>query len=210
MNILVIEDNKLYYETLKLDLEKFGYKVSSPINFRCLESIDYKQFDVVMLDITLPNIDGRNLIKTIKKSVNPVVFMLTSIDNGTVELDCLKLGADDYIIKPHYGPVLDFKLKQHLKLEKDIVEICSHKLSMETLKIDDTINLTAKEYKVLLCLHAKGNEVCSKEELLRCLWENDYFVELGALYTLVFRLRKKLEDTNINIKSTNGGYQIAS
>lgn len=210
MNICIIEDNELYRNRLIDDLISLGYKVSTYTDFKQIEFADYSEFDVVLVDIGLPNIDGRRLIKTIKEHSNVAVFMLTSVDNGAVELECLTLGADYYIIKPHYTPVLDFKLKQVLNLETDTVEIGSHKLNKDTLKIDDRISLTAKEYKILLCLHQKGSEVCSKEELLRNLWESDYFVEVGALYTMIHRLRKKLENTSINIRSIDGGYQIVT
>lgn len=208
MNVYIIEDNELYRKNLKADLESYGYNVSLCETFNRVESVDYTAFDIVILDISLPNLDGRNLIRTIKNNSKAIVFMLTSNNNGTAEYESLKLGVDDYIVKPHYAPVLNLKIKQALNHEVEQINICGHSLNKETLKIDNKINLTAKEYKVLIFLHSKLGQVCTNNEILRALWESDFFVEMGALYTMMYRLRKKLEPTNISIKNDKGGYTI--
>ncbi len=208
MNVYLIEDNEQYRGRLRNDLEEYGYNVEISNYFDELEQVDYSKFDIVILDISLPNLDGRNLIKLIKQNSHAVVFMLTSDNSQLTEFDCLKLGADDYIVKPHFMPVIDLKIKQFLNLETEIIEICGHKVNKETLKIDEKINLTAKEYKILMCLNSKRGQTCSNKMILRMLWESDFFVEMGALYTMVYRLRKKLETTDIVISNVTGGYKI--
>lgn len=208
MDILIIEDNKLYCEKLAEDLIAYNYNISICKDFSHLEEIDYSRYNLVLLDISLPNIDGRSMINIIKTSSKANVIMLTSDNANSSEFESLKLGADDYIIKPHFMPVLDLKIQQLINTPSDVIKICGHLLNKQNMKIDDNINLTAKEYKILMCLYSKSDQVCSKSEVLKNLWQSDFFVESGALYTLIHRLRKKLENTNINIKNVKGGYQI--
>lgn len=208
MNVYIIEDSEQYREHLKKDLEEYGYNVEICKYFDELEQVEYSKYDIVFLDISLPNLDGRNLIEFIKRNSDAVIFILTSDNSHLTEFDCLKLGADDYIIKPHFIPVVDLKIKQFINFETETIEICGHKLNKETLKIDEMINLTAKEYKILMCLYSKRGQTCSNKLILRMLWESDFFVEIGALYTMIYRLRKKLGPTNIEISNVTGGYKI--
>lgn len=208
MKILIVEDNLVYRKKLETDLIESGYELEILMNFdQCLQ-FDYSLFELIILDIGLPNLDGRDLISFIKKKSNAKIIMLTSDNTGAAEYKSLLLGADDYIIKPHYLPVLKLKIDALINKNNEQVSICGHSINTETLTIDQDIKLTAKEYKILMAIYRANNFKCTKEELLRSLWESDFFVEEGALYTMVYRLRKKLETTNINIVNTRGGYKI--
>lgn len=208
MKILIIEDNHTYRQKLQKDLIEYNYTVEIANNFKTLQTLDYNKYELVIIDIGLPNTDGRELIETIKLNPKAQVIMLTSNNDSTIEYESLHLGADDYIIKPHNIAVLDLKIKKLLKSFENKQQINGHTVNHQTLKIDDQIKLTAKEYKILLAIHNNQNNFCSKSELLKNLWDSDYFVDEGALYTLVYRLRKKLVSTNIKIENTQGGYKI--
>lgn len=208
MKILIIEDNTVYRKILETDLIESGYDIDILTDFDSYFQADYSVYDLIILDIGLPNLDGRDLITFIKKKSNAKIIMLTSDNSGSVEYESLLLGADDYIIKPHYLPVLKLKIQSLVSQTNDQVIICGHNINTETLTIDKTIKMTAKEYKILMAIYRSKNHQCTKSELLRSLWESDFFVEEGALYTMVYRLRKKLETTNINIVNTRGGYKI--
>lgn len=208
MRVLIIEDNERYRNKLIGDLQSLNYEVVAPVTFTGLAGYDYTTFQLVILDVGLPQIDGRNLIKVIKRGSSAAVIMLTSSSSGEIEYESLKLGADDYIVKPHYLPVLELKIDSLINNQLKQLEICGHYVNPQNLKVDERIKLTAKEYKILVAIYKHQDHLVSKDQLLRDLWESDYFVEEGALYTLIYRLRKKLDDTNIVIKNTRGGYKV--
>lgn len=208
MKILIIEDNDVYRKNLETELRINEYDVDTLLQFDQYQQFDYSNYDLILLDIGLPALDGRDLITLIKNNSTARIIMLTSDSSGAVEYDSLLLGADDYIIKPHYLPVLKHKIDPLGNKSNENVSICGHSINTETLTIDQVIKLTAKEYKILMAIYRSNSKQCTKEELLRSLWESDYFVEEGALYTMVYRLRKKLEGTNIKIVNTRGGYKI--
>lgn len=208
MKILIIEDNAVYRKTLETDLITSGYDVEIILKFENYVEIDYSLYNLIILDIGLPNLDGRDCISFIKKNSNAKIIMLTSDNSGAAEYESLLLGADDYIIKPHYLPVLKLKIDTLETKAREQIVICGHSINTETLTIDQNIKMTAKEYKILMAIYRSSKHQCTKPELLRNLWESDFFVEEGALYTMIYRLRKKLEPTNINILNTRGGYKI--
>lgn len=208
MKILIIEDNQRYAQNLKLDLEASGFDVTNTTDFANLEKLEYSEYKLVILDIGLPNLDGRNIIKFIKHCGDIKVIVLTSESNGQTELTSLLEGADDYITKPHYTPVLIHKVNKLISNESSVIKYKQHTIDMQTMKIDNKIKLTNKEYQVLLYLLNNRGKICSKSSILKNMWQSDYFIEQGALYTLIYRLRKKIESTAIVIQNDEGGYYI--
>lgn len=208
VKLLVIEDNRVYQERLAVDLTELGYDVEIFTQFQNYTTHDYSPYDLVLLDIGLPDLDGREIITYIKNSSKAKIIILTSTNSGEVEYKSLLLGADDYIIKPHFVPVLNLKIQALISTNNQDTIICGHHINLQTLTIDNKIKLTAKEYKILIAIYNSTAHQCTKNELLRNLWESDFFVEEGALYTMIYRLRKKIESTNINITNTRGGYKI--
>ncbi len=206
MEILIVEDNEIYRNKLRADLISLGHHVEVVLEFNELDNYRFKQFDLIILDITLPSINGLDLIQVIKSCSYARIFMLTSDESQKTEYNATLNGADDYITKPHYLPLLDYKIKQ-LTEEANII-YKEHTIDLSTMKIDNQIKLTKQEYQILIHLLNNRNKACSKNQLLELLWENNFFVEIDALYSLIYRLRKKLLATEITIENRKGSYWI--
>ena len=154
-------------------------------------------FDLVLLDIMLPKIDGYELIEYIRPMNIPVIFLTAK---GTVKdkIHGLKLGADDYIVKPFQsGEVLARieavlrrfgKTSSRLSFANVIVDLCSRKVFQDSSEID----LTAKEFDLLTELIRNKNIALYREKLYEKVWNEPYFGDTRTLDTHIQRLRKKL------------------
>ncbi len=206
MKILVVEDNTTYRNHIVKELQDQGYLVDFIVDFSQLKIYNYSTYDLILLDISLPNYNGIDLIDNIKNQSNSKIFMLTSNENKTTEFKAIVTGADDYITKPHYLPLLIHKI--NLLNNKTSIVFKSHIIDLQTMRIDNEIKLTKQEYQVLIHLLHNRNTYCTKDQLLDLLWENNFFIEIDALYSLIYRLRKKLRTTAIIIENSKGAYCI--
>lgn len=206
MKILIIEDNIINRKALIEDLSKHQFIVEAISDFNCLEALDYSPYQLIILDIRLPNYNGIDLISQIKQSSQAKIFMLTSDERKTTEYESVIRGADDYLTKPHYLPLLLHKI--NLINDTNILMCHGHEINLHTMRIDQKIKLTKQEYQVLIYLINHQNQYCTKNQLLELLWENNFFVEVDALYSLIYRLRKKLDPTQIKIINHKGAYCI--
>ena len=199
MHILIVEDDEAISDLLCQDLGDEGYKCTCAYDGRQAADLleENTCFDLVLLDIMLPKIDGYELIEYIRPMNIPVIFLTAK---GTVKdkIHGLKLGADDYIVKPFQsGEVLARieavlrrfgKTSSRLSFANVIVDLCSRKVFQDSSEID----LTAKEFDLLTELIRNKNIALYREKLYEKVWNEPYFGDTRTLDTHIQRLRKKL------------------
>ena len=217
--ILLVEDSETIIMGLKYSLEQenFNVKVSKTV-IDTKKIIEQEEFDLVLLDITLPDGNGFEICRFIKQIKDIPVIFLTARDEETNVVMGLDLGADDYIIKPFRIRELISRINSVLR-RYDKQENKTNILEYKNIKIDinlakvykdgKEITFTSLEYKILLMLFSNQKKLITREELLDKIWDiAGNFVNDNTLTVYIKRIREKLEDENI-IKTVRGlGYRI--
>ena len=216
--IYLVEDDDNLNLILKTYLEKEGWRVVNFFNGEeALNFIEEKP-DLWILDIMLPNISGYQLIKKIKEAnpTTPVIF-ISARDQDIDRVIGLELGSDDYLAKPFLPRELILRVNNILnRSRKDSnsksgligpYEIC---FDERLVKINNkTLDLTTKEYDLLLYLYNNQNIALSREQILSKIWGSDYFGSTRVVDDLVRRLRKKMD--MLDLETIYGyGYKVTS
>lgn len=207
MKILIIEDEKALLETIYEYLTSEGFVCETSLTyFEAEDKLSSFRYDMVILDLTLPDGNGIKLIPLIKE-MNPVSGILilsarNSVDDKVTGLD---LGADDYIIKPFYLAELNSRIKSlarrrffDSKNELIFNEIRVNIDSNEVFINEKIIELTRKEYEILLFFMTNRNKVITRESIAEHVW-GDYIFEadnFDFIYSHIKNLRKKIEMKN--------------
>lgn len=197
--ILIIEDEQAISDLIKMNLDIAGYDSRQVFNGSEALSI-FEQYcpDLILLDVMLPDRDGFEVMSKIKPSGIPAIF-LTAKNTLADKVKGLKMGADDYIIKPFEAMELLARIEAVLrryesKKESTIFEDIEIDLEERTVKKDgNLIELTMKEYELLLLLIRNRNKALSREVILEAVWEYDYIGETRTVDIHIQKLRKKLE-----------------
>lgn len=197
--ILIIEDEQAISDLIKMNLDIAGYDSRQVFNGSEALSI-FEQYcpDLILLDVMLPDRDGFEVMSKIKPSGIPAIF-LTAKNTLADKVKGLKMGADDYIIKPFEAMELLARIEAVLrryesKKESTIFEDIEIDLEERTVKKDDNlIELTMKEYELLLLLIRNRNKALSREVILEAVWEYDYIGETRTVDIHIQKLRKKLK-----------------
>ncbi len=211
MKLLTVEDNLMILKGLKYYLESEGFIVDKATTYKeALDLILFNNYDLILLDISLPDGDGFNLAKEIKENYKIPIIFLTAKDDIDDICNGLLL-ASDYIIKPFRNRELLARIKKALHLN-DIIEFNNLKIDTnkkEIYKNNVEINLTSLEYKLFMSLLDNRNKVLSREFLLdKIERETGNFVNDNTLRVYIKRIREKLNDENI-IRTVKGiGYVI--
>lgn len=218
--ILIIEDDETICLGLKYYLEQEGFKVITTYKKdEVLEIIKYTS--IVLLDINLPNINGFDLFKEIKKVKDVPIIFLTANDLEVSIVRGLDMGADDYITKPFKTRELLSRIKNVLRRNKsnsNIINIGNIVIDLNQAKVFkngiDTL-LTSLEYKILLTLALNPDTIFSREKLLADIWDvNEEYVYDNTLTVYIKRIRDKIEDNPNNPKiilTIRGvGYKVGS
>ncbi len=213
MGILLIEDNITISKGLQYFFEKSGFNmdISNTIS-NAIEKIENKKYDLIILDIALPDGNGCDFYKNyIKKTEIPTIF-LTANDTEDDIVKGFDLGADDYITKPFSSRELLARAKRILmKNKKNIICVRNIKFDfekMEVYKDENKIDFTSLELKILSLLFSNINKVVSRAYILECIWNwtgNDVYDNTVTVY--MKRIRAKIgEDIIITVKGV--GYRI--
>ncbi len=211
MKLLTVEDNLMILKGLKYYLESEGFVVDKATTYKeALDLILFNNYDLILLDISLPDGDGFNLAKEIKENYKIPIIFLTAKDDIDDICNGLLL-ASDYIVKPFRNRELLSRIKKALHLN-DIIEFNNLKIDTnkkEIYKNNVEINLTSLEYKLFMSLLDNRNKVLSREFLLdKIERETGNFVNDNTLRVYIKRIREKLNDENI-IRTVKGiGYVI--
>ena len=220
MNILLIEDNESILKGLVYSLEQERFKVTTAMTIKdskdLLESNNI--YNLIILDISLPDGSGFDLCKYIKSNYNIPIIFLTAKDEEQDVVQGFDLGADDYIIKPFRTRELISRanniLRRYNNIQTNIITSSNIKIDLDAQRVyknDDEIVLTALEYKILALLFTNINQTVSREKILDKIWDiAGNYVNDNTLTVYIKRIRAKLSPNDI-IKTIKGiGYRIES
>lgn len=210
--IYLVEDDENLNLVLKTYLENEGWKVESFLNGSSAQESISKTPDLWILDIMLPDIDGYQLIREIKAASPevPVIF-ISARDADIDRVVGLELGSDDYLPKPFLPRELVLRVKKLLdRLNPSINNIgpyiINHK-SREIRLVDEIIDLTTKEYDLILYFAKNQDIALSREQILDYIWGEDYFGSDRVVDDLIRRIRRKM--TQLNLETIYGyGYKV--
>ncbi len=208
MKILLLEDDLMLSEVIVEQLEEYGYRVKAIYDGLEAEEILFEEkFDLLLLDVNVPNLNGFELLKEVRNSgnVTPAIF-ITSMNQSQDVVEGFKLGANDYLKKPFEMVELQARIeniKRQFKIDNmEIIEIyegVSYDPSRSLLKVDSKeVILSKKEGEFLsYFLHHRG-EVVSSDELFVNLWSYDTSPSASTLRTYIKMLRKHLGEESIS------------
>ncbi|MGN0350017.1 MAG: response regulator transcription factor [Roseburia sp.] len=199
MNVLIVEDDEAIANLLYMDLSDEGYHCSIASDGKVAADMleESSNYDLILLDIMLPEIDGYELLEYIKPTEIPVIFLTAK---GTVNdrIKGLKMGADDYIVKPFQsGEVIarmEAVLRRYGKSEKRL-NFADVKVDLESRKVfqdGKEIDLTVKEFDLLVELIRNKNIAQYRDKLYEKIWKEPFMGDTRTLDTHIQRLRKKL------------------
>lgn len=209
--ILVVEDEKPIADIIKFNLEKEGYQVDCIHDgSEAIDSVLSSPPDLMLLDLMLPGADGIEVCRRVRQHYQLPIIMLTAKDSELDKVLGLEIGADDYVTKPFSNRELLARIKANLRrvqTQNDpVIQETKNKnsLSVGELSIDassfvvtkrgKTIDLTHKEFDLLLNLAKHVNQVLTREHLLQSVWGYDYFGDVRTVDVAIRRLREKIED----------------
>ena len=201
--ILVVEDDLDIQELLKNFLQEVGYEISlASDGVEALSAFSAAQFDLVLLDVMLPKIDGFAVCEFIRKQSQVPIIMLTALSGEEEQIRGLDLQVDDYITKPFSMPILIRKIAAVLRRSSGPQEDEHKTISYQNLVLDcdnytATVNgtayeLTQREFEVLRELLTNQGRILTRQNLLDKLWRYDFYGDERVVDTHIKNLRKKL------------------
>ena len=216
--VLLIEDEENIRKIISYDLRKAGHTIVESGDGQEALDIALKQpFDVLIIDWMLPHVSGIEIVQKLRtQHVDSVMIMLTARDDETDILYAFDQGADDYVTKPFSPRELLARVNAHMKrqskrMEKDL-EIGELRINLkrrEALLKDELLTLTKKEFDLLEYFVSNKNIVLSRDAILNDIWGFDYDGDTRIVDVHVFKLRTKLQGSNVHIKSSRGvGYLL--
>lgn len=208
MKVFIVEDDRAIFQSLKEGMEKWGLKVAEPENFQdILSSFNAEQPHLVIMDIQLPVYDGFHWCREIRAVSKVPILFLSSRDHPMDMVMAMQMGADDYIQKPFHSDVLIAKIQATLRRVYSYGEEASDVLEWNGAAIDlkrgmirlggKEAELTKNEFFILTVLVEARDEIVSRDELIRKLWDDERFVNDNTLTVNVTRLRQKLADIGL-------------
>lgn len=216
--ILIVEDDLAIQALLHDFIQEAGYEVTlASDGVEALSYFSERGFDLVLLDIMLPKIDGYGVCEVIRRKSNIPIVMLTALDAEENQIKGLDLEADDYITKPFSMSVLIRKIAAILRRSSQ-QEDMPHTISYRDLTLDldgykvyttaEPIDLTPREFEILWELLTHKGRILTRQNLLQTLWKYEFFGDERIIDTHIKNLRKKLGQADY-IETIRGvGYRI--
>lgn len=206
-NILIIEDEISFSEALSFLLEKEGFKtVVAETGKQGLDAFKKEDFDLVLLDLMIPEISGIDVCRTIRTTSQIPIIMLTAKDSEVDKVVGLELGADDYVTKPYSSRELVARIKAVLRRgsaddgqhtsETGIHSVAGIRMDIERHQVTVSgilINLPLKEFELLEFLMRNDGRVLTRGQLIDRVWGGDYYGDTKTLDVHIKRLRSKIE-----------------
>lgn len=218
INLLIIEDEPQIREIIRTYAEKEGYTVFEAGNGEeAFDAFDERDYQIVLLDVMLPDTDGWTILRKYRDKTNTPVIMLTARSEEDDKLFGFDLGADDYVTKPFSAKELMARIKTVLKRNQVVTAgeiITINKIEMNTsfhqVSIEGSpIELTPLEYSLLAFFVNNRNLAMSRTQILDGVWGYDYFGDERTVDTHVKRLRKKMGTEGECIRTIRGvGYRL--
>ena len=214
IKILIVEDEKPISDLIKMSLLGEGYYCTCAYDGQeAADIIENEMFDLVLLDIMLPKIDGYELLEYIKFYQMPVIF-ITAKTNVSDKVKGLKAGAEDYISKPFEIIELLARVETVLRRYHKAINI----ISFDDIKIDtesrivtkdgEPVSLTAKEFDLLLYLFQNKNKALYRTQIYAGVWDSDYLGDSRTVDLHIQRLRKKLSLESVLVPVYKIGYRL--
>lgn len=215
--ILIIEDEVNLRKILKYDLKHANYDV-----FEASDGLEgytlamSNQYDLIIIDWMLPGMQGIEIVEQLREHhCKSILFMLTAKDDEADILQAFELGVDDYVTKPFSPRELLARIKVHLRKanthseEAKIGNVMINFQKRQVLHNQEVLDLTKKEFDLLSYLIRNRGRVLSRDEILNEIWGFEYDNDTRIVDVHIFKLRSKLTNTSIQIKSNRGvGYQL--
>ncbi|CUB45483.1 MULTISPECIES: response regulator transcription factor [Bacillus cereus group] len=227
-NILIVDDDKDIIDLLKLFLEMENFFVVEASNgevaLKCLEE---NHIDLAIVDIMMPKMDGYQLIKKIRETLQFPILILSAKSQEVDKIIGLGIGADDFITKPFSALEIIARVQAHLRrsyeFNEKAVESKEKQIHMGDLVLDhhsctlykssESISLSATEYKILALFMEEPGRIFTKKQIFESVWSDYYCADDNTIMVHISRLREKLEDSPKNpvyIKTIRGlGYRFA-
>ena len=205
MRILVVEDEKDLNNIITKHLKKNNFSVDSVFNGEeALEYLDYGTYDLIILDIMLPKVNGYEVIKKLRENKNETaVLILTARDSIEDKIKGLDLGADDYLIKPFDFGELLARIRALVRRKYgntsntlEIDDLCIDIAKKTVVRGGKNIELTGKEYEVLEYLIQNKGHVLSRDKIRDSVWDYGYEGESNIIDVLIKNIRKKIDIGN--------------
>ena len=203
-NILIVEDEANISDFVKGELEYEGYNVCIKEDGReGLEEALKNEYDLIILDVMLPSMNGFEICRRLKREKQSTVIMLSAKDSVMDKVNGLQIGADDYIAKPFAIEELLARIEVVFRRQDNLnsyiikfKDITINKSSRVVKRDGNEINLTNKEYELLMILIENKDKVVTREELLEKIWGYGYEPETNVIDVYIRYLRSKLNNEN--------------
>jgi DNA-binding response OmpR family regulator len=223
--VLVIDDDLIYLDMIKIVLRKAGFDVASASDHvMALEKCRSVNPDVILLDLMMPDVDGWELYHLLRGITQAPIIMVTASANRDNAVRSLELGMAEYIAKPFYNPEMIARIQKVLR-ETDRsavpsvkvfpeIDLCIDYMSRQVFIRGMEVHLQQREYDLLLALASEAPRSVPYEELTRRLWGEDNPKNRGHLKAVVFALRQKLEPNpaapSLIVNYRGVGYQLVT
>jgi len=205
--ILVVDDEKLIVKGLKFSLEKEGYEVLAAYDgAEALSLFKKENPDLIVLDLMLPEVDGFEVCRRIRKGSEVPIIMLTARGEDIDKILGLELGADDYVTKPFNPRELTARIKAILRRSQlppgrdqvgmQVIRLQDLQIDLFQRKVrirDKEVDLTSKEFALLSLLASHPGRVFSREKLLEHVWGYDYYGDARTVDVHIRHMREKIE-----------------
>lgn len=214
IKILIVDDEKAICDLIDMNLSAAGYSCKAVQDgLEALDMIEKEQFDLILLDIMLPGADGYDIMEYIRPLKIPVIF-ITAKHEVKDRVKGLKLGAEDYLVKPFDVVELiarvEVVLRRFHKTQKvlQVGDVLVDTEARKVMKAGKTIVLTNKEYGLLLLFIRNKNVALFKETLYEKVWGDEYIADSRTLELHVQRLRKKMSWEHNLVAVYKVGYRL--
>jgi two-component system KDP operon response regulator KdpE len=215
--LLLIEDDRALLRALRLSLNALGHQVDiSVYGEEGLAKLILGQFDLVVLDLGLPDIDGMEVCRRIRRFTSIPVIILSAIGEENRKVEALDIGADDYVTKPFSMPEFQARVRAAIRsrsarpesaesIEVKIGPLVLDKVHHEA-RLDGTdLSLTGREFDLLLFLAENAGLTCTHQMILRRVWGEGYLDDADSVRTYIYRLRRKLGPAHSGMLATVTG-----
>ncbi len=201
--ILFVEDDDSLRESTTLVLERVGFSVTAVADGQeALDTFSSRCFELVLLDVMLPSVDGFDVCREIRRAARTPIVMLTARTETAEVVAGLELGADDYLTKPFEGSELVARVRAVLRrgvpdIESTVLRVGGLEIDADAFRVSNdgvALDLTATEFRLLLELVRHAGRVLTRELLLDLVWGYDYLGDSRLVDMAVKRVRDKLGD----------------
>ncbi len=217
--ILIIEDEKSIQRMIEYDLLQLGYEVNSSLDgLEGYKMASASNYDVILLDLMLPNMNGIDICKKLRHDgIKSYIIMLTAVDDEYKKIQSFDFGADDYVTKPFSPRELSARIKAGLRRHQsenisDILIYNDLKViqsSYEVFKGPNKIKLTLKEFELLVYFIINKGKALSRDQLLTSLWGFSYDGDSRVVDVHIFKLRDKIDPDSKFLQTVRGiGYKL--